>query len=206
MAVNSIQFTKIELQIASYLFKHYKDRYNARQLARILKINHAHANKLCNILVSKNLLKKEDVGSSIYFSFDYKNSLALKFMEYVLSLEESEFPKWLVVVLHALKKFKEHIQLGFVFGSSIRNNSFHDVDVLLMYSEKNAKEVKQIKEEIRKSGLIEQPIRYVDITEKDILLNTQNKIFYNILSESLLFHNPEKYVEVITKCHKQKIT
>ncbi len=36
MAVNNIQFTKIEIQIAKYLFKHYKDRYNARQLARIM--------------------------------------------------------------------------------------------------------------------------------------------------------------------------
>ena len=48
MVVNNIQFTKIEIQIATYLFKHYQDRYNPRQLARLLHINHAHANKLCS--------------------------------------------------------------------------------------------------------------------------------------------------------------
>src|SRR3989338_2191649 len=115
MAVNNIQFTRIEIRIAKYLFKHYNDRYNARQLARILNINHAHANKLCNILADKHLLAKE---------------------------------------------------------------------------------------EIRKSELVETPIRYVDIAERDILLNKEDKIFYNILSESLVFHNPEKYVEVVRKCRK----
>ena len=60
MAVKNIQFTKIEIQIAKYLFKHYKDRYNARQLSKILNINHAHANKLCNLLANKHLLLKRE--------------------------------------------------------------------------------------------------------------------------------------------------
>ncbi len=202
MTAKNIQFTQIELQIASYLFKHYKEKYNARQLARILKINHAHANKLCNLLALKKLLKKENVGSSIYFSFNYKNDKALKFMEYILSMEETVFPKWLVVVLHGLNKFNELIDLGIVFGSSIKNSAFNDIDVLLVYNLKNSKKIKKIKEDIRKSQLIEQPIRYVEITEKDVYLNKDDKIFYNILSENLIFHNAEKYVEVISKCHK----
>ena len=86
MAVNNIQFTKIEIKIAKYLFKHYKDKLNARQLARILKINHAHANKLCKLLINKNLVVKEEIGNSVYFSYDYKNKLALNFIEYMLSL------------------------------------------------------------------------------------------------------------------------
>ena len=88
MDVNNIQFTKIEIQIVKYLFKHYKDRYNPRQLARILNINHAHANKLCNILADKQLLTKEEIGNSIFFSYEYDNKLAIKFIEYILSLEE----------------------------------------------------------------------------------------------------------------------
>ena len=39
-------------------------------------------------------------------------------------------------------------------------------------------------------------------TEKDILLNKEDKIFYNIISDNLIFFNPEKYVEVIRKCRK----
>ena len=202
MDVNNIQFTKIEIQITKYLFKHYKDRYNARQLARILDINHAHANKLCNMLVDKKLLVKEEIGNSAYYSYNYNNELAIKFMEYMLSLEEKEFPKWLIVLLHTLKKIKPYIQLGLVFGSSIKTKDFNDIDILLMYESNKAKDVQKVKDEIRKSQLVEQPIRYVDITKKDALLNKEDKIFYNIISDSLLFHNPEKYVEVIKKCHK----
>src|SRR3990167_2558936 len=186
MAVNNIQFTRIEIRIAKYLFKHYNDRYNARQLARILNINHAHANKLCNILADKHLLAKEKIGNSVFFSYEYGNKLAIKFMEYMLSLEEKEFPKWLSVLSHSVKKIKD----------------FNDIDVLLMYNAEKSKDVKKIKDEIRKSELIEKPIRYVDIAERDILLNKEDKIFYNILSESLVFHNPEKYVEVVRKCRK----
>ena len=202
MAVNNTQFTKIEIQIAKYLFKHYRDRYNARQLARILNINHAHANKLCNVLADKKLLTKEEIGNSAFFSYEYNNKLAIKFMEYVLNLEDKEFPKWLSVLFHSLKKFKDCIEMGLAFGSSIKTKDFNDMDVLLMYDAKKSKYIKKIKDEIRKSELVEKPIRYVDIAEKDILLNKEDKIFYNILSENLVFHNPEKYVEVIKKCRK----
>ena len=202
MAVNNIQFTKIEIQIAKYLFKHYKGRYNPRQLARILNINHAHTNKLCNLLADKKLLIKEDIGNSVFFSYEYGNKLAIKFMEYTLSLEEKEFPKWLSVLSHSLKKFKDYIEMGLVFGSSIKTRDFNDIDVLLMYNAEKSKDVKKIKDEIRKSELIEKPIRYVDIAEKDILQNKEDKIFYSILSDGLIFYNPEKYVGVIRKCHK----
>src|SRR3989338_6018258 len=202
MAVNNIQFTKIEIKIAKYLFKRFKDRYNPRQLARILNINHAHANKLCNLLADKRLLVKEDIGNSVFFSYGYDNKLAIKFMDYMLSLEEKEFPKWLSVLSHSLKKFKGSIEMGLVFGSSIKNKDFNDIDVLLMYNAGKSKDIKKIKDEIRKSELVEKPIRYVDITEKDILLNKEGKIFYNILSDNLIFYNPEKYVEVIRKCRK----
>ena len=202
MTAKNIQFTKIEIQIAKYLFKHYKDRLNARQLARILDINHAHANKLCHTLLAKQLLIKEEIGNAVYFSFDYNNDLAIKFMEYMLSLEEKEFPKWLAVLLYSLKKFKPYIKLGWVFGSSIKNKDFNDVDVLLVYSSARSNEIKRIKGEIIKSGLMEKPVRYMDIAEKDILSNKEDKIFYSIISDNLIFHNPEKYAEVIKKCRR----
>ena len=202
MDVNNIQFTRIEIQIVKYLFKHYKDRHNSRQLAKILSINHAHANKLCNLLVGKKLLIKEEIGNSAFFSYNYNSRLAIKFMEYMLSLEEEEFPKWLIVLLHSLKKLKEHIEFGLVFGSSIKNRDFNDIDVLLIYDPKKSKEIKRIKDEIRKSELVEKPVRYVDMTEKDIPKNKEDKIFYSILSDSLIFHGPEKYVEAIRKCRR----
>ncbi len=200
MVANNIQFTKIELQIAKYLFKHYKDRRNARQLARILNANHANINKLCKLLTDKGLLVKEEMGNSVFFSYNYDNKLAIRFMEYILSLEE--FPSWLTVLLHSLKKFNEAIEMGLVFGSSIKTKDFRDIDVLLTYNKEKSKAIKKIKDEIRKSGLIEKPIRYMDLTEKDITLNKEDKIVYSILSDSLVFYNPEKYVETIRKCHK----
>ena len=139
MDVKNIHFTKIELQIVKYFFRHYKDRFNSRQLAKLLDVNHAHANNLCNSLVKKLLLKKEEIGNAAYFSFDYDRTLAMKFMEYLLALEEVEFPSWLSVVVHNLKKFNEHITMGLVFGSSIKKNTFNDVDVLLVYKKNKAR-------------------------------------------------------------------
>lgn len=199
MSVYNIQFTKVEIRILKYIFKHFKDRYNARQLARILSLNHAHINKLCNSLSEKNLLRKEEIGNSIYYTFDYDNDLALKFIEYLLSLEEKEFPKWLSVLGHNLKKFKEHINLGCVFGSSIKSNKFNDIDVLLIYDKKKDENIKKIKNSIRKAELVEKPIRYVEITDKDIEKNKDDGVFYNILSENLIFYNAGKYIEMV-KC------
>lgn len=206
MDANNIQFTGIELRIAKHLFKHFKDRFNSRQLGKALGINHAHANKLCKSLTNKMLLKKEAIGNAAYFSFDYGSKPAIRFIEYLLALEEKEPPKWLSVVWHSLKRFNEHITIGLVFGSSVKNSRFNDVDILLVYEKIKAKYINKIKEDIRNSQLVEQPIRYVEVTEEDILLNKNDKIFYSILSDSLVFHNPERYVEVIKKCRRQTIT
>ena len=202
MDSNRIQFTKIEILIAKYMFKHYRDKYISRQLAKVLSINHAHANKLCNSLVKKAILKKEERGNSVYFSFNYAEKLAIKFIEYLISLEGLISQKWLAVILHNLKKFNQYVSFSLIFGSSPRTSKFSDIDVLLVYDRKNTKEVDKIKDEIRNSHLIEQPIRYVDITEKDIYSNKDDKIFYNILSDCLVLYNAEKYVKVIKKCRK----
>jgi len=204
MDANNIQFTKIEIQIAKYLFKHFKDKYNSRQLAKVLTINHAHANKLCSSLVKKAVLIKEEVGNSVYFSFNYDSKIAIKFIEYLLTLEELVAPKWLSVVLHNLKKFDEYLTFSLVFGSSAKSNDFNDIDILLVYDKKNSKKISKIKSEIRNSQLIEQPIRYIDIEEKDIYLNKNDKIFYNMISDCLVSYNAEKYVGVIKKCRKLK--
>ena len=158
MDVNNIQFTKIEIRIVKHLFKHYKERYNPRQLAKVLTINHAHANKLCNSLVKKIILKKEEIGNSVYFSFNYDSKIAIKFIEYLLILEETISPKWLTVIFHELKKFSEHLTLSLVFGSSVKGNKFNDVDVLLVYDKNKTREINKIKAGIRGARLIENQI------------------------------------------------
>jgi len=195
--IQKLSFTKIEIEIIKFLFKHFKDKYNARQIARELLLNHANVNRLCSSMVHKNLLRKEVLANSIFYSFDYENKEAIKFIEYILSLEGVIYPKWLQVIMYELKKFNSVIQLGCLFGSSIKNAKFNDIDVLLMYDSKRPFEISKIKEEIRKAGLIEKPIRYVEITDKDISKNKDDKIFYSIISDCLVFNNPTKYVEVI---------
>ncbi|MBI4139784.1 hypothetical protein HY483_02370 [Candidatus Woesearchaeota archaeon] len=202
MNVRNIQFTKIEIRIAKYLFKHFKDRYNSRKLANIIDINHAHAGKLCNDLVSKSVLIKDFIGNAVYFSFDYRNKMAIKFIEYLLSLEENQPPKWLAVVSHNLNGLNDYVIFRTIFGSSVKSQEFNDVDVLLVYDKKMRKKINKVKEEIRKSVLVDKTIRYVDVSEEDIYKNMNDKIFYSILSECIVSFNAEKYVRVILKCLK----
>jgi hypothetical protein len=140
---------------------------------------------------------KEKIGNSFYFTFDYKDEMAAKFITYMLSLEESEAPEWLTITTHSIKKFIPYIKFGCIFGSSIKTKNFNDIDILLVYEQDNADKVRQVKEEIRKSQLTDKPIRYMDITEEDIAKNKDNPVFYSALSDNIVFCNPEKYVEAI---------
>lgn len=202
--IHSLNFTKIEIQLIRFIFKHYKEKLNARQIAKVMGLNHAHLTKLCNLLVAKNLLKKEELGNAAYFEFNYNDKLAQKFMDYLLSLEEA--PSWLAVAVYELKKLVPFLELGLVFGSSIKSKNHNDIDVLLVYKPEKTREIQKIKDVVRKSELIEKPIRYLELTEKDLYLNKEDKILYNALAENLIFHNPEKYIEVIQKCRKLKST
>ena len=198
--IQQISFTKIEIKIAKHLFKHYKKKYNARQLAKALDINHAHTNNLCNLLLQKELLLKEDLGNSAYFTFNYRNQYAIKLIAYLLSLEKKEFPDWMAVPLYELEEFIPHIQLGLVFGSSIKRKNFNDIDVLLVYDKKNTQKIQDIKKSIIKSQLVDQPIRYVEITDQDIERNKDKPVFYSMLSESLVFYNPDNYIDAVERC------
>ncbi|MBN2567688.1 hypothetical protein JXB02_06425 [Candidatus Woesearchaeota archaeon] len=197
MYADDIQFTRTEILLAKHLFRHYRERYNARQLARQLSLNHAHAGKLCAALAGKGLLKRERIGNAIYYTFDYADELAIGFMKYLLSLERKGFPKWLSVLAYNLDEMSEHIELGLVFGSAIRKKAFNDIDVLLVYEKRVKEDVKKIQVSIRRAGLVGSPIRYVEISGKDIATNKDEEAFYAMLSENLIFHNPGYYVDVI---------
>ncbi|OIO64513.1 hypothetical protein AUJ68_05780 [Candidatus Woesearchaeota archaeon CG1_02_57_44] len=206
MDVSNIQFTKAELRILTYLFKHYNDELNSRTIARLLGINHAHTNKLCQSLVNKSLLTIKSLGNANYYSFAYASPSAISFMTYLLSIEARYAPSWLTVPIHSLQKFNQHIELGIIFGSSIHNKQHHDIDVLLMYEPDQSKNTRSIKQAIQRSQLITKPVRYVDITPVDILTNKDNPAFYSMLSENIIFHNPETYVRVVQQCLKSKNT
>jgi len=195
--IQGLSFTKLELCIVKYFFKHFKEKYTPRHLAKTLEVNHAHTNSICALLLQKGLLTKERIGNGDYYRFNYTNTLAIKFIEYLISLEEKELPKWLVVPFHQLRKFETLIEFGCIFGSSIHSQKHNDIDVLLVYNKKNSKRVGQAKEAIRKTELIEQPVRYVELTPQDIQKNNNDKVFYSILSECLVFCHAEKYVEAI---------
>jgi predicted nucleotidyltransferase len=192
-----IHFTKIELKLVKYIFKHFKDTYNARCLSKILDLNHAHVNKLCKGLVEKNILNKREMGNACYFVFNYKNKYAIKFVEYLFSVENKEIPQWLSVLKYQLRNFDECIEIGAIFGSSIKKDKFNDIDILLIYNKDKLKNVNRIKKQIIDSELIEKHIRYVEICEKDVLLNIKNEAFYNILSENIIFCGAEKFTEII---------
>ena len=206
MYSNNIQFTKLELRLVTFVFKHFNSKYNARQLAKMLHVNHAHVGKLCKVLVSKLLFVKEELGNAVYFSYNYNSKVAVNFMEYLLAMEENIFPPNLGVLLHIFSKFRGYIDIGLLFGSSIKSKNFSDVDVLLVYTPLRAKEVRKIKDSIRNSHLFEQPIRYVDVTSKDMVLNRKDSVFYNIITENLIFYGSKEYVEVLLQCRKSIIT
>lgn len=199
MVVNNIHFTEIEIQIVKYLFKHFKEKFNARQLARLLSKNHVHVNKLCKLLVKKQLLDKEDLGNSVYYFFNFEKS-SVNFVNYLLKFEN--YPKNLQSLLYKLNSFKELVHFGLIFGSAINSLEYHDVDVLLVYDKNNQKQIRKLKTHIRKSKLIEKPIRYLELTPKD--LDFENPVIYSSISDSLLIFGATKFSKVISNVANNK--
>jgi hypothetical protein len=190
-------FSKLELTLLKYIFRHYKEKLNPRTLARTLDINHAHATKLCASLAEKSLLKKEELGNSIFYSFNYNNSLSIGFISFILSLEEKESSSDLAVLLHSLKGLEPYLSFGCIYGSSIHKKDYNDIDVLLVYDPKHRSSISKLKDNIRQSGLITKPIRYLEISTEDIKKNKDDPIFYSIISDCMVFSNPQNYAMAI---------
>jgi len=186
-----LSFSKAELRIAKHLFKTQK-KQNPRQIAKDLKINHANVNRLCNLLYKKNLLKKEELGNSSYYSYS-NNTHPVNFIAYILTLER--LPVWLNELQHKLEEFKD-IRIGAVFGSAIKRKDYNDIDILLVYEPEDAEKIRKIKDSIRRSQLIKKPIRYVDMTEQDILDNKDDPVIQNMLSDNIIFKGAEEYARL----------
>ncbi|MBD3209418.1 MarR family transcriptional regulator [Candidatus Woesearchaeota archaeon] len=201
--IQEVRFTKTEIAITRHLFKHYKEKTNPRQLAKQLRRNHAAINKSCNDLEKKGLIKKEEIGNAHYYHFNYDQKPAKQFIEYLLTLEQQTTSTKLRIILHELERFKEIIHLGLLFGSATTSTAYNDVDVLLIYEKSKKAAVNTIKNQIRQADLIDKPIRYVEMTPKDIQKNKDDHTFYNIMSQNIIFHNPTAYIEAITWLRQQ---
>lgn len=195
--IYELSFTKNELKIARFVFKHFKEKFNARQIARELKINHAHTNKLCDVLTKKKIFHQEDLGNASYFTFNYENKNAINFIKYIISIEKQELPKYLATLKYNLEKFEQYTTIIIFFGSAINTEDYNDIDIMMVYDKKDTKKIEEIKEKIIISEILDKPIRYLDLTEQDIKKNLNNKAFYSALSYNIILHGAEKYTEVI---------
>ena len=193
----NLSFSKTELALITHFFKHYKEELNARQIARTIGINHAHSYKLCSELEKKRLLKKRVLGTMTYYSFFYEDPYAIKFMEYVLSLENMNSKKHIQVIEHVLREFSDYTKIMLLFGSAVHSKNYRDIDVLLMYEKKNKAKIAKIKENIRAEGLLEKPVHYVDMSFDDLEKNKNNPVFYPMLSNNIILQHAAAYAKVI---------
>ena len=168
-----------------------------RELAKKLNRNHAYITKSCKELKNKNILTEKIIGKNNVMHFNYENNQAINFVSYLLSLEKDIIPEWLTVIKYNLEKFNQHVDMTILFGSSTYSKKYNDIDVLLVYNKRKKKDMDLIKLEIRKISTISKPIRYTEITLEDINKNLEKLTMYNMLTNNIIIHGSEKYIEVI---------
>jgi len=167
-----VSMTENEAKAINFLIRNFSQKYNINQLSRELKLSPGGIFKILKKLESQKYLLSNKAGNNIFYSINYDSDDALDTCKFVLA-DEKQSP-YIRVQINELKKLKELVKIAILFGSVLtKEKEANDIDVLLVFDEKNFSEVENKIKEI--NSLTNKKFHAIYQTPKDFLENIKKK-------------------------------
>ena len=189
--------TENEMKVMLRLFRDINTWYNANNLAKQMGISAMGVLKIVRRLKKENILKYRQEGRRKYYYINYDNQYAKDYLNFLLKKEAEESIPRVKVWMRELNHFNNLIDIGIIFGSVIRNDKYNDVDIVMVYNEKDNKKVMDLVKE--RNILTTKKIHPIRQTINDLKKNIKkgDKVILNALKSGIVGIGHEKFVEVM---------
>lgn len=184
-----------ENEVLLTLFKDFSRDYNANSLSKQINITPRGALKILKNLQKQGLLISKQFGKAVFYKINLEDYYTFRTMETLLIYEARErAPRW----LSEFKELFKDVEIAVIFGSIIRNSKkANDIDLLLVFTQKKMKSVKNFIDE--KNKILLKPIHPIMQSPNDIEKNLKKKdpVVLNALSRGYILHGYDKLIKVV---------
>lgn len=172
LQVNSmVSVTENEARTIDFLTRNFSQNYNINRLAKELNLSPGGAYKILKKLEKLGLLIENKIGNNNFYKINFASQDATDACKFVLT--GKNLSPYARVWAKDLEVLKEKTDLAILFGSLLTNGKeARDVDVLLVFKEKNLRAVNDLIENI--NNIKPKKIHAIYQTKKDFVKNLKN--------------------------------
>src|SRR3989344_4668388 len=128
--------TSNEMQFVLHVLKSPHKAYNARNMAQELGMSAMGSLKIAKRLEQEGILLSQQIGHAKIYRINLKNEYTREYVRFLVKREAEYAPIHVKAWLRELQRV-QHAELAIVFGSILKKKEAHDVDVLLVSSQKS---------------------------------------------------------------------
>lgn len=179
--------TKNEMSLILTIFKSPEKDYNARTIAKEIKITHMGALKIVKRLENEGILKSKELGKAKFYTLNFDNDYVEQYLKFLLKREVEQSNPYVKRWIKEIKKIK-NADSAILFGSIlIKHKKAKDIDTLFII---DSKKFSKLKDEITKINSINiKKLHPIYQTKQDIKDNIKegDKPLLNAIKGIIIF-------------------
>jgi len=195
-----VVLTDLERELVLKLFKDFSKDYNPSSVAKEVNKTRMGTFKALQSLEAKGIMKGQTLGKARFYKLNLESPYARKTAELLLMDEANQHQRW----VDEFKELFQYLNIAIIFGSIIKNeNKAQDIDVLLVYPEKNNASVNAFIKE--KNEILVKKIHPVKQTNEDLIksLKKKDEVMIDAIRTGVVLHGFQEFVELIANVRSQ---
>jgi len=183
------------------LLKDFSKDYNPGSIAKEVNKTRMGTFKALQSLEAKGIVKGQTLGKARFYKLNMESPYAMKTAELLLMDESHDYQRW----ADEFKELFPFVNAMILFGSALKDyKKAKDVDLLLVYPEKNDAKVNAFIKE--KNEMLVKKIHPVKQTKEDLIknLNKKDSVILDAIRTGVVLHGFQEFVELIAHVRSQE--
>jgi DNA-binding Lrp family transcriptional regulator len=181
------------------LFKDIKTAYNANTISKQLNITPMGALKILKRLEKQKIITSKQFGKAVFYK-PADSDYARTCFEFLLKKEAEEAKPKIRQWVKELRKLENSADIGILFGSIMKKDTFKDVDVLLVLKQSQTEGLNRSINSINRISV--KKIHHIIQTGNDLKENIKkgNPVALNALKQGIVLFGYDKLIGLIHSC------
>jgi len=196
-----VSLTGLEGELLVKLLKDFSKDYNPGSIAKEVNKTRMGTFKALQSLEAKGIVKGQTLGKARFYKLNMESPYAMKTAELLLMDESHDYQRW----ADEFKELFPFVNAMILFGSALKDyKKAKDVDLLLVYPEKNDAKVNAFIKE--KNEMLVKKIHPVKQTKEDLIknLNKKDSVILDAIRTGVVLHGFQEFVELIAHVRSQE--
>ena len=188
--------TQNEMNVLLTLFKDFDTGYNANSLSKKIGLTSMGALKILKNLEKEGLLKSTQLGKAVFYKLNF-SKYTKAYLNFLLQKEAEQSLPRIKRWVKELRRFQKTANIGVLFGSVLKKETFKDIDLLLVLEQSQIRDVNKLVAELNKVNI--KKLHLVKQAKKDLESNLKkkDKVILSIVKNGIVLFGYDELIGVI---------